>query len=112
MWTLGGVCLVLVEEIALTRTLHKFLVEHKHHNERCVCLIAECLENLSNDDAKVAIENYKKFMSACGLGRMGAFDDTGVSVVYEHENDEYVGVIFRTLTSSWARSMKRLENSQ
>lgn len=96
------------ERLHTTRTLVKFLREHKHPNERCVNVIADCLSELEKEREDLAYQEYEKFRSSCGLGRMGCFDDLGVYPVYEHENYEYVDTIYRTLLLRWAQVMSTL----
>lgn len=96
------------EILQITRTLLKFLREHKHPNERCVDVIEECLLKLEGQKEDAAYKAYEHFRSSCGLGRMGCFDDIGVSVVYEHETSEYVDTIYRSLLIRWAQLMMQL----
>lgn len=96
------------EQAAITRTLVKFLIEHRHIHNRGIGILKECLSLLESGEAKAAFEKYEHFISSCGLGRMGCFDDTGVSVIYEHETPEYVDVIFRALLTKWSITMRHL----
>jgi len=96
------------DRLHLTRTLVKFLREHKHPNERCVDIIADCLSELEKDREDLAYKVYENFRSSCGLGRMGCFDDQGVSTVYDHENGEYVETIYRALLVRWSQVMMNL----
>ena len=99
-----------IDQERITRALLKFLEEHEHGHDKGMELIRSCLSNLENDSADEAAKDYKKFMSSCGLGRMGAFDDNFCSTVYDHETDEYVNELRKCLLSMWSIKMSLLLN--
>lgn len=103
--------MIVIEQAAITRTLHKFLIDHDHYNISCIDIIHDCMKALEKSNVTKALEIYEKFMRDCGLGRMGAFDDVGVKVKFEHENKEYVDVVYRSLLSNWSRAMSRLSTN-
>lgn len=101
----------LTSEAIKTEALIKFVIEHKHDNERCISLLRACAVALHAGNAEEAIEHYDEFSSSCGIGRMGCFDDGGISIAYEHEDINYIYAIFGALLSQWSLSMRLLKQS-
>jgi hypothetical protein len=101
---------VSIEATITTEALLKFVVDHKHHNLKCIHLIEACAVSLRKNEIVEAVSQYDKFMSSCGVGRMGCFDDGGITIAYEHESIDYIYEVFGALLGRWSSRMASLKS--
>lgn len=84
-----------------TRALLKFCRDHKYP-EGGLEHLAACVAALEADDFRAAVTHFR----AIPLGGMGCFNDWFPPVVYEHEDGDYVWVIFSALLERSIRLMR------
>lgn len=99
-----------IEAAITTEALLKFVLEHKHHNSKCIYLIEACAISLRKNEIIEAVSQYEEFMKSCGIGRMGCFDDGGITTAYEHESIDYAYEVFGALLSRWSSRMAILKS--
>ncbi|MEM6560224.1 MAG: hypothetical protein AAF656_01380 [Planctomycetota bacterium] len=83
-----------------TRALAKFMREHEAH-PLSVQKVEAVLGLLEQGDLKMA----RKAFDQIPIGGNGCINDWWPSVVYPHEDQEYVDAVFQALINEWVRLM-------
>lgn len=96
--------------IRATRALLKFCEDHRYQEE-CYATkdldhIRECLQSLERGEKSSAVESFRRVP----FGKEG-FGDWWPSVVFKHENEEYVWAEFEALVERWYRLMSSLASA-
>jgi len=86
----------------VTKALLKFCEDHEYPSLG-LTEVRECLKELERGEIKTAVEFHRRVP----LGRrMGYFDDWSPPVLFPHETQEYLQVVFQALLNEWDRVMK------
>ena len=86
----------------VTKALLQFCEDHRYPSLG-LAEVRECLKALQQNDMKSASEFFQKVPLG---GRMGYFDDWYPPVVFPHESQDFVQVVFQALLNEWDRVMK------
>lgn len=87
--------------LRVTRALLKFCRDHRYP-ESGLSAIQACEAALSADDFSTAVKHFETVR----LGGMGCFNDWFPPIVFEHEDIDYVWVLFDALLERWVRLMR------
>jgi hypothetical protein len=91
--------------LSSSRALMKFCREHRYPEGGLVRL-QECIAALEADNFREAANCFRSIP----LGGMGCFNDWFPPVIYDHENSDYVTVIFDSLLERCARLFRTASN--
>lgn len=90
-------------QVAATRALLKFCVDHRCDARAKINQLRQCLDAMEKGDVRAAVEKHKQLH----FGPYG-FDDWFPPVVFEHEDGGYVWEVFKALCERWSRLMSLL----
>lgn len=90
-----------ISQLRATQALLKFCSDHGYSKDEYIVAIESCAEALEKKNIERAVKDYQNVP----LGGNSCFNDWYPPVVYEHETEAYVLVVFEALTSNWSRLM-------